>query len=1270
MGVLDRFRDGSGGQPAVRQVDEGLATDLYDHARENSEMVGIAPYKKSGGLQRGMQLLNSLHDVKTEGRVRTKNVTPGSAFELVYDDDEEILQYRFVPGDDDMRRRIERQLKTYYDDSNITEIEPEFLDMADGQYVAGTRLRLRQDDTFLPIKHFRIDPDHFDTDPYDSITSEMVGAPDRPNADVLVQLMIKPAISNASLDRRNWYHGIGKTVKRLKQSKTGFDYGAVFEQTANAITGGQLEGVSDGTDYTKYREEASNSKAANVVAEQRGKKGFHVDIRVVAVSDSKQEAMSRVEETAGMYRKFYDSSYEQGFTPKFFDSSQLDDFLKQTAGREWTGTDQNIRFSTDTLTGICHVPTDLNTQEINYAMSKSGRGIPPRTPRFDYDTHGLSRAEDDWGDIQMTMFDETGRGEPYWYGYGVKNGIEAGVDSDILDVHQFVGGATGNGKTTFLTNLSSQIMNRGHGALIFDPKGKDADEFLAEVPEGREDDVVFVDLSDETDQYVTFNFLEVPSDADPDSREFASAVEALADDVVAIASQGGGDDNYWGALMNRVTRTLVRGMAKSGKTCTLLDLACCVADSNNLEKFYNWMDEERIHFIRESAERIKEKEDSDLEPLAGRFSQWIENDAVRNLISNRDSTASIQEAVEEGKIVIVKNAKSSGETEKRLFATALIRRAWVAAREATDTEPFYVIADEFDSIVTEESNIHKILSEARAFNFCLTLSCQNPSNQLPEKVANAISNQCQTFISFNPGGDDDAKLIEKQHSRDIGREDLLNMSPYRFFMRTTDSEDMLTHSYKVKGFKPIGETREEKTGSLGRASDVEELKRRSLNQYGTEHLSPEEQQSASHFYGGPGGDDDGSVSLTDDRTHTVLETVFRLEVLSGEDEIQSDRVIDELADQFDDVPKSNIPMLLNSCNSRDLLNVSQDGGDGAVELQPDGYEELFSSGETMNAGGIVHQAAMKRIMEDLIHAGYEASIPAQDGEEQPDLVGEVPMELGGSTLEEARQRVAELKEEYPAVHSVSGERNLAVEFEKATMSKPKQIGHNLRKAVENNDHCLFVVNEDDDFTGLAEKIDRKLSGDMLVYDQPPEDVSRRFHHKSQMELDENGARVAVPGPDVSLQWVEQDGQILLRSGEGEVFAEFSSPEHFEHATKEDFPATYISRDHGVTLRDEARDTLEEYEDIHALREEWTTVYAPFIPEVEFGGELPDSDAWDIAILPDDEDEPLHFYDDGDAVPLVEYAGIGDQPDVEEAGSGDETPGDELSELAEQAGIEL
>ena len=37
----------------------------------------------------------------------------------------------------------------------------------------------------------------------------------------------------------------------------------------------------------------------------------------------------------------------------------------------------------------------------------------------------------------------------------------------------------------------------------------------------------------------------------------------------------------------------------------------------------------------------------------------------------------------------------------------------------------------------------------------------------------------------------------------------------------------------------------------------------------------------------------------------------------------------------------------------------------------------------------------------------------QGGEEMPDLYGELPMDTGGKTFEEAKRKVDQLKDEYP-----------------------------------------------------------------------------------------------------------------------------------------------------------------------------------------------------------------------------------------------------------------
>jgi len=119
-------------------------------------------------------------------------------------------------------------------------------------------------------------------------------------------------------------------------------------------------------------------------------------------------------------------------------------------------------------------------------------------------------------------------------------------------------------------------------------------------------------------------------------------------------------------------------------------------------------------------------------------------------------------------------------------------------------------------------------------------------------------------VSYNPRGRDDARLVAAQHSPDVDWEGLTNTSPYKFYLRTRDENDELTHSYKVEAFPPAADVRADVTGEPGMTdAELAALKRRSVGRYGTVPEGPEEQKAQSHFYGdGPGdaGDEDGDLA--------------------------------------------------------------------------------------------------------------------------------------------------------------------------------------------------------------------------------------------------------------------------------------------------------------------------------------------------------------------------------------------------------------------------
>jgi hypothetical protein len=1268
MGILDTFRSTEdreeSGYDAV-EIDAELAEAIQPSTPRQA--IAVRPHKDNGGIEAMDEVLESLHTVETESprfSLSETNVSPAHAFEMRYAAErpggDRVASLQYLAGDETLDGTLERQLQQQYPDSQIERRAPTFLPAREGQYVAGATLALRRY-TLYPIKN--IDLEGFFADPTGSILQEMVGVQDEAETDanVAVQVVFRP-------EDRSWTSGVedGGGVGDVDADDPNVDGAPSLKDLAYNLREPTLKWHRKRITFEQVEHPPSqvDKRVAKLLEEQQGEKGWQLCLRVFAVSDDPDVAVQRASKTAGMFRNFYENNAEQTFIPQPLAGDDLRDELAAAADRAFEET--GIVKAQREIAGLVNVPKAefVSTNKMRWSMARPGEGIPPGTPRFDYERHGVAGATEDRKQLAMLEVDDVD--EPYWYGFGTKHSVEAGVRPETLRTHQFVGGGTGKGKTTFLVNFASQAIRRGHGALLFDPKGRDADRFIREWPEDRdEEDFIFVDLSDDFDQQVRFNFLEVPGDADPDSRAFATAVEALTDDLVAMMAQaGGGDDNYWGPLMNRVARTLIRGMAKSDRTCTLLDLAFVVTAPDNRDQFYEWMAEERIHFIKEAADRIREQEEEDLEPLAGRLDQWVQNDAIRNLISARESTVSIQEAVEDGKVIVVRNAPSSGETEKRLFATALIRRAWVAARES-DPEarpPFHVVVDEFDSIVTQESNIHSILSEARAFDFPLTLSCQNPSNQLPDRVGEAIANQCETFITYNPGGKRDARMIQAQHSPDVEWEDLVNLSKYRFYMRTHDDNDELTHSYKVDAFPPVADVRRRVDGARSEEpaggmtdDELEAFKRRSIERYGTGRPTPEQQKRESHFATdvdedvGPGEvttlDD---LELTDRREALICKAVYDEAIQTGAEDgfapapVVADRIREYLPDDVDVEHQSRLWGLVDQV-PEDLVEREARDDDVYLRCTERGKTPIFETGAAASGGGAKHRELLKDVYDPLTRAGARVQLPEQDGHNLPDgvatlddvdVLAEAEAELADLPLRKRREREAEVLEEFQETHPILARLSdagvMAVEAESSTgESKPAQTVRNLAQAVNEDQRCLFAVRE-----SVAPTVWNTLTSPpyRTTFDETGE---TRFYNSRDLRID--GETMLRPATCRETIWTrdETTGAYVLRDDTGDAITRFpDAAAVFQEAGR--YPATTADAEPG---------------------DEWAAVKQPVIPERAFEDGPPPAGEWDIVVVPPGAEEPgdLAIYEDGEQVPLDEAAVRGDDRSGEPRSEADRSP---------------
>lgn len=69
-------------------------------------------------------------------------------------------------------------------------------------------------------------------------------------------------------------------------------------------------------------------------------------------------------------------------------------------------------------------------------------------------------------------------------------------DKDRLQ-HMYVIGKSGTGKSTLLENMAISDIDRGNGVCIIDPHGDIAEDILKYIPEGRKQDLIYFNATEE-----------------------------------------------------------------------------------------------------------------------------------------------------------------------------------------------------------------------------------------------------------------------------------------------------------------------------------------------------------------------------------------------------------------------------------------------------------------------------------------------------------------------------------------------------------------------------------------------------------------------------------------------------------------------------------------------------------------------------------------------------------------------------------------------------
>ncbi|RCU46998.1 type IV secretory system conjugative DNA transfer family protein [Haloplanus salinus] len=361
---------------------------------------------------------------------------------------------------------------------------------------------------------------------------------------------------------------------------------------------------------------------------------------------------------------------------------------------------------------------------------------------------------------------------------GVEENV--GLSDEKRLTHVLNIGPTGYGKSQLLTHVALQDAEKDHGIAIVNPKGGLIDEFLAKLPEDREDDVVYINPAH--DPVTPINVLEPHVSEEMSEAQKENQKEIIVSDLIDLFKR---QSENWGDQFGRVLETLLRAHLdlniKQNAGRSLLDVFRCVVNQDSLTELIDQTEDE---IIREQLVRVKEDMTSyEMEPLQRRLNDFVMNPTIRRVIGPEESGVDFRKAVDNGKILLVDIQKGEvGETVSQLVGSIVITKIWAAAqsRVTQPTEertPFFLYVDELQNFGGEGSNFTKILAEAREYRLGLWLASQY-LHQLATDMRRAVTNNCRTKITFNPSGSEDETRIAGMF-QDLSKTQLKALGKYR-----------------------------------------------------------------------------------------------------------------------------------------------------------------------------------------------------------------------------------------------------------------------------------------------------------------------------------------------------------------------------------------------------------------------------------------------------------------------------------------------------------
>ena len=406
------------------------------------------------------------------------------------------------------------------------------------------------------------------------------------------------------------------------------------------------------------------------------------------------------------------------------------------------------------LATLWHLPNIVLKDIKNISWGKNLLGEPPENiPTFN------STPEDKRDQVNLFATCEYKNQQEI---YGIKN--------EDRRRHIYVMGKTGTGKSTLLANMIISDLKHNQGVAVIDPHGDLVETVLHYIPSDRINDVIYLNPAD-PEYSVRLNPLEATGEEHK---------ELVASGIIAIFQKL--YSYSWGPRLEHILRNTLLTLL-SRDSSTLEDIVRILTNPKFRANIVDNLEDDvlKAFWTDEFANMGDKLRAEAVSPILNKVGQFVSSPLIRGVINHPNNSFSIQEIMDQGKILLVNLSQGKlGEDNSALLGAMLITKIQLTAMNRVymmedDRRDFFLYVDEFQNFAT--TSFIKILSEARKYRLCLTLANQY-IDQVDEDVRKAIFGNAGSIVTFLVGASDSA-LLAKEFGGQYTEEDLVSLGRYQ-----------------------------------------------------------------------------------------------------------------------------------------------------------------------------------------------------------------------------------------------------------------------------------------------------------------------------------------------------------------------------------------------------------------------------------------------------------------------------------------------------------